>query len=455
MRKPKTLFEKIWDSHIVLQKKNYPPVLYIDAHYIHEVTSPQAFDILRKKKIPVFRPEKTYATADHNVPTINQHLPIKELLSRHQVEILTKNCQEFGINLYGLDHPFNGIVHVIGPELGITKPGMTIVCGDSHTSTHGAFGSIAFGIGTSEVGQVLATQSILQNKPKTMKIEVNGKLQKGVTAKDIILYIISHISVSGATGHFIEYTGSTIKSLSMEGRMTICNMSIEAGARGGIIAPDEITFKYLKGRLFSPKGKKWDRSISYWKTLTSDKNAKFDKVISFNASDIEPMITYGTNPGQAIKITGKIPKNVDLKYMNLFPNQKMIGQKLDLVFIGSCTNSRIEDLRSAAKIINNRKVAKNITAFVVPGSNQVRAQAQKEGLDKIFLSAGFEWRQPGCSACLGMNEDKIPSGKYCISTSNRNFEGRQGPGSKTFLASPLTAAASALTGVISDPRKFI
>jgi len=443
MKKSKTLFEKIWDKHLVIEKNGYPPVLYIDAHFIHEVTSPQAFDTLRKKKIPVLRPNKTYATADHNIPTINQHLPIKDQLSRLQVEKLTKNCQEFGINLYGLNHPYNGIIHVIGPELGITQPGMTIVCGDSHTSTHGAFGAIAFGIGTSEVGQVLATQSILQNKPKLMNIQIDGKLQKGATAKDVILYIISKISVSGATGHFIEYTGSTIRSMSMEGRMTICNMSIEAGARGGMIAPDEVTFAYLKGRVFSPKGDEWKKIVTNWKTLKTDKKVKYDKKISFNAFDIEPMITYGTNPGQAVKIMEKTPDG-----------KSMIGKKIDYVFIGSCTNSRIEDLRMVAKIIKNRKKSPKVIAYVVPGSNQVKAQAEKEGLDKIFISAGFEWRQPGCSSCIAMNEDKIPPGKSCLSTSNRNFEGRQGPGSITFLASPLTAAVSAIIGKIADPRKF-
>jgi len=452
---PKTLFEKVWDNHIVLQKKDYPPVLYIDAHFIHEVTSPQAFNTLRQRKIPVFRPKKTFATADHNVPTINQQMPIRELLSRRQVDMLTKNCQDFNIKLFGLNHPYNGIVHIIGPELGITQPGMTIVCGDSHTSTHGAFGSIAFGIGTSEVGQVLASQSILQQKPKTMKIQIDGKLLKGVTAKDIILYIISKISISGATGYFIEYAGSVIRSLSMEGRMTICNMSIEAGARGGMIAPDEVTFSYLKDRPFAPKGKQWDRSIAYWKTLPSDKKARFDKEIYFNGSDIEPMITYGTNPGQGIKITGKIPKGEKLKYMDLRIGQSILNKKIDYVFIGSCTNSRIEDLRTVAQIVKGKKKSPNVKVFVVPGSNQVRSQAEKEGLDKIFLEAGFDWREPGCSSCLGMNEDKIPSGKYCVSTSNRNFEGRQGPGARTFLASPLTAAASAINGVISDPRKFL
>lgn len=455
MIRPRTLFEKIWDSHIVIQEKDYPPVLYIDAHFIHEVTSPQAFAVLKKKKIPVFRPGKTFATADHNVPTVNQHLTIRDLLSRHQIEMLNKNCQDFGVQLFGLNHPFNGIVHVIGPELGITQPGMTIVCGDSHTSTHGAFGSIAFGIGTTEVGQVLASQSILQYRPKTMKIQIDGRLKKGVTAKDIILYIISKISVSGAASYFVEYTGPVIRSLSMENRMTICNMSIESGARGGMISPDETTFAYLKGRNFSPKNKKWDQAVSYWKTLPTDSGAKYDKEIYFDGSDIEPMITYGTNPGMGIKITEKIPKNQDLKYMNLREGQTMIGQKIDYVFIGSCTNSRIEDLRSVAKIIKGKKKSAKIVALIVPGSNQVRAQAEKEGLDKIFIKAGFAWRQPGCSSCLGMNEDKIPPGKYCVSTSNRNFEGRQGPGARTFLASPITAAASALRGVISDPRELL
>ena len=468
MAKSKNLFEKIWDTHLVSQKSGFPPVIYIDAHFIHEVTSPQAFDILKKKKISVFRPERTFATADHNIPTINQNLKIKDLLSRRQVEMLKKNCQDFGINLYGLNHPYNGIVHVIGPELGISQPGMTIVCGDSHTSTHGAFGSIAFGIGTSEVGQVLATQAIIQYKPKVMKLCINGKLKKGVTAKDVILYIISRISVSGATGYFIEYTGSAIKSFSMEGRMTICNMSIEAGARGGLIAPDKKTFSYLKGRPFSPKGKLWKKSVTYWKTLPSDSKAKYDKEIYLNGSDIEPMITYGTNPGMAIKITGKIPKTKELKteqeknslkksldYMGLREGQTIMNQKIDYVFIGSCTNSRIEDLRAVAQIVKGKKKSKSVEAYIVPGSNQVKAQAEKEGLDKIFIASEFSWRQPGCSSCLSMNEDKIPPGKYCISTSNRNFEGRQGPGARTFLASPLTAATSAINGVISDPREFL
>lgn len=468
MKKGETLFEKIWDNHVVFQKKDYPAILYIDAHLIHEVTSPQAFDGLRRRKIPVFRPDRTWATADHNVPTKNQNLPIKELLSKIQVEKLTKNCKDFGIRLYGLNHPFQGIVHIIGPELGITKPGMTIVCGDSHTSTHGAFGALAFGIGTSEVEQVLATQNILQYKPKTMRININGKLNNGVVSKDIILYIISKISASGATGYFVEYAGSTIESLSMEARMTICNMSIEMGARGGMIAPDDKTFAYMKGRPFAPKGKDCDRSLKYWKTLKSDKDAKFDKELKFNAEDIEPMVTYGTNPGMGIKISGRVPSSAGLKttsekqafqkalsYMNLKPGTPMLGFPVDYVFMGSCTNSRIEDLRLIAKVVKGHKKAKNVSVFIIPGSKQVEEQTRKEGLDKVFKEAGFELRGPGCSACLGMNEDKIPTGKYCVSTSNRNFEGRQGPGARTFLASPLTAAASAITGEITDPREFL
>ena len=449
----KTLFDKVWDAHVASQEDNYPAVFYIDAHFIHEVTSPQAFDGLRKRGLSVFRPSRTWATADHNVPTVDQHLPIKELLSRKQVEILTGNCKEFGVELFGLGHPWQGIVHVIGPELGVTKPGMTIVCGDSHTSTHGAFGSIAFGIGTSEVEQVLATQTILQNKPKTMKIEVNGELQKGVTAKDIILYIISKLSTSGGTGYFVEFTGETISRLSMEARMTICNMSIEMGARGGMIAPDEKTYEYMRGREFMPEGEYWSNALKYWKTLPTDEGAEYDRVELFDATVIEPMITYGTNPGMGIKITEKIPETV--QYMGLEKGQKMLGQKVDYVFFGSCTNSRIEDFRAAAKILKGRKKASNVKAILVPGSTQVSVQAKKEGLDKIFENAGFELRSAGCSACLGMNEDKIPAGKYCVSTSNRNFEGRQGPGARTMLVSPLTAAATAINGYVTDPREFI
>lgn len=464
----KTLFDKIWDSHVVREEEGFPAILYIDAHFIHEVTSPQAFDGLRKRGIPVARVDRTWATADHNVPTKDQHLPIKELLSRKQVEMLEKNCREFGVELFGLGHPWQGIVHVIGPELGVTKPGMTIVCGDSHTSTHGAFGSIAFGIGTSEVEQVLASQSILQYKPKTMKIEVNGMLKKGVVAKDIILYIISKLSASGGTGYFVEYAGSAIRDLSMEGRMTICNMSIEMGARGGMIAPDEKTYEYMKGRTFMPKGKAWDEAVSYWQTLPSDDDAEYDRVEVFDAADIEPMITYGTNPGMGIKINERLPIHNEklsesekkqlkksLEYMGLEEGQPILGQKVDYVFFGSCTNSRIEDFRLAAQILKGRKKADHIEAILVPGSTQVLEQAKKEGLDTIFADAGFELRGAGCSACLGMNEDKIPPGKYCISTSNRNFEGRQGPGARTMLVSPLTAAATAITGVVSDPREFL
>lgn len=466
--KPKTLFQKIWDSHIVTKEKEYPTVLYIDAHLIHEVTSPQAFEGLRKRNITVFRPQRTWATTDHNVPTKNQDLPIKELLSKKQVEILTKNCEEFGIRLYGLGHPFQGIVHIIGPELGITKPGMTIVCGDSHTSTHGAFGTIAFGIGTSEVEQVLATQCILQYKPKTMRITVDGVLPKCVVSKDIILSIISKISASGATGYFIEYAGTTIQNLSMEARMTICNMSIEMGARGGLIAPDEITFTYMKGRLFAPKEKAWEKALAYWKTLPTDEHAVFDKELFFDARDIEPMVTYGTNPGMGIKISQNIPTEdryeteserkafrKALTYMNIPSGTPIKGHPVNYVFLGSCTNARIEDFRLVARLVKGKKKADSVFVYVIPGSKQVEIQARKEGLDKIFTSAGFELRGPGCSACLGMNEDKIPPGKYCISTSNRNFEGRQGPGARTFLASPLTAAASAITGVITDPREFL
>lgn len=453
-RKPRTLFEKIWDSHVVYQQEGYPAVLYVDAHLIHEVTSPQAFDGLRERGIPVFRPERTWATMDHNVPTKDQDKPIRELMSRRQVEMFEKNCREFGIRLYGLGHPYQGIVHVIGPELGITKPGMTIVCGDSHTSTHGAFGTIAFGIGTSEVEQALATQTILQYKPKLMNIRIDGKLGKGVVSKDIILYIISKISVSGATGYFVEYSGSTIEKLSMEARMTICNMSIEMGARGGMIAPDETTFAYVKGREFAPKGKEWERAVAYWRTLRTDEGAVFDKEIHFEAKNIEPMITYGINPGMGIAITGRVPdeNKSALEYMGLRQGQRMMEQKIDYVFLGSCTNGRIEDYRMVAKIVRGKKKAENVTVWVVPGSAQVRKQLRKEGLDKIFEDAGFEVRDAGCSACLAMNEDKISAGKYCISTSNRNFMGRQGPGARTFLASPITAAAAAIAGRIVDGR---
>lgn len=466
---PQTLFEKIWNQHVVVQQEGYPAVLYIDAHLIHEVTSPQAFEGLRRRGISVERPDRTFATMDHNVPTKDQDKPIRDMLSRRQVGMLEKNCKEFGIQLYGIGHPFQGIVHVIGPELGITKPGMTIVCGDSHTSTHGAFGAIAFGIGTSEVEQVLATQAILQYKPKLMNIRIGGEIGRGVTAKDIILYIISKISTSGATGYFVEYSGSAIEKLSMEARMTVCNMSIEMGARGGMIAPDERTFEYIKGRKFLLSAKQnWDAAVKYWKTLKTDEEAMFDKEIHIDAGDIEPMITYGTNPGMVVGITGRIPIEKDFKsenelaafrqameYMDLRPGQKLIGQKIDYVFLGSCTNGRIEDYRMAAKIVAGKKKVSNVTVWVAPGSTQVRAILRQEGLDKIFEEAGFEVRDAGCSACLGMNEDKIPAGKYCISTSNRNFMGRQGPGARTFLASPITAAAAAIAGRIVDAREIL
>jgi 3-isopropylmalate/(R)-2-methylmalate dehydratase large subunit len=464
----KTLFDKIWEKHIVKTISDGPSVLYIDKHFIHEVTSPQAFKGLEKRGLKVFRPGQVVATADHNVPTINQHLPIADLLSRNQVQQLIENCKNHGIELYGLGHPFQGIVHVIGPELGITQPGMTIVCGDSHTSTHGAFGTIAFGIGTSEVEMVFASQCILQSKPKQMRINIEGKLNKGVVSKDIILHIISKISASGATGYFVEYAGSAIRSLSMEARMTICNMSIEMGARGGLIAPDETTFEYIKGRLFAPKGEAFEKRVAEWRGLYSDGDAEFDKELFIKAEEIEPMITYGTNPGLGIAISAMIPKIEmiedekerktivkALEYMGLKEGQKLLGMPIQHVFIGSCTNSRIEDLRAVAEVVKGKKKSEKVNVMIVPGSQQVAKQVVEEGLDEIFREAGFEIRQPGCSACLGMNEDKIPAGEYCISTSNRNFEGRQGAGARTLLASPLTAAASAITGVVTDIRELL
>jgi len=452
---------------VVEEIKGGPSVLYIDRHLIHEVTSPQAFAGIDKRGISVFRPQNTVATPDHNVPTLNQHLPIKDELSRFQVNKLTENCEKHGITLYGLNHPYQGIVHVIGPELGITQPGMTMVCGDSHTSTHGAFGSVAFGIGTSEVEMVLATQCILQPKPKKMRITVDGELSPGVTAKDVILYIISKISASGGTGYFIEYAGPAIRSLSMEGRMTVCNMSIESGARGGLIAPDETTFSYIRGREFAPKGADFDRAVSYWKTLVSDDDAVFDRELQFDAADIEPMITYGTNPGMGASIGARIPEIYEVEasarksfeksmaYMGFEPGTEISGRKVDYVFVGSCTNGRIEDLRNVAQFVKGRKKADHVTAWIVPGSKQVEKQAHEEGLTEILQEAGFRLRQPGCSACLAMNDDKIPEGKLAVSTSNRNFEGRQGPGARTMLASPLTAAASAVSGEVSDPRQFL
>jgi 3-isopropylmalate/(R)-2-methylmalate dehydratase large subunit len=464
----KTLFDKIWEAHVVSQIPEGPDVVYIDKQFIHEVTSPQAFDGLAKRGIGLFRTNNTVATADHNVPTKDQHLPIQEPLSRFQVEKLTENCKAFGVTLYGLGHPYQGIVHVIGPELGLTQPGMTIVCGDSHTSTHGAFGSIAFGIGTSQVEQVMATQCLMQGRPKTMKIEVNGTLGKGVSSKDIILYIISKISAGGGTGYFVEYAGEAIRSLSMEARMTICNMSIEMGARGGLIAPDQTTFDYVKGREFAPKGDDWDKALAHWKTLYSDADASFDKVLTYDAADIEPMITYGTNPGMGMGISQRIPSlesikensqkvsfSKSLEYMGLEAGSSLLNKQVNYVFIGSCTNSRIEDLREVAAFLKGKKKAENINALIIPGSKQVEAQAKAEGLDKVFAEAGFELREPGCSACLGMNEDKVPKGEYCVSTSNRNFEGRQGPGARTLLASPLTAAAAAVSGKITDVRTLL
>jgi len=455
----KTLFDKVWDAHVVETITNGPQILYIDKHLIHEVTSPQAFNELKQRQIPIFRPQQIVATADHNTPTVNQHLPIKDELSRNQLEQLSKNCAENNITLYQLGHQYNGIVHVMAPELGITQPGMTMVCGDSHTSTHGAFGAIAFGIGTSQVAQVFASQCLLLKKPKSLRVTVDGQLKKGVLPKDVILYIISKLGTNSGTGYFCEYAGEVFETMSMEGRMTVCNMSIEMGARGGMIAPDQTTFDYLQGREFAPKGKAFENKVSYWKTLPTDSGATFDKEYRFDAEDIEPMVTYGTNPGMGIKISETIPIETNssdkksLDYMNFEAGESLIGKPINYVFIGSCTNSRIEDFRVAAEFIKGKQKAQNVTAWLVPGSRQVEAQIQDEGLQQIFEDAGFELRQPGCSACLAMNEDKIPNGEYCVSTSNRNFEGRQGPGSRTILASPLVAAATAIEGKIIDIRK--
>ncbi|WP_452225087.1 3-isopropylmalate dehydratase large subunit [Lacinutrix chionoecetis] len=457
----KTLFDKVWDSHVVDSIKNGPQILYIDKHLIHEVTSPQAFNELKDRGIPVFRPKQIVATADHNTPTENQHLPVKDLLSRNQLAQLSQNCSDNNITLYQLGHKYNGIVHVMAPELGITQPGMTMVCGDSHTSTHGAFGSIAFGIGTSQVAQVFASQCLLLEKPKKLRVIVNGTLRKGVSPKDVILYIISKLGTNSGTGYFCEYAGSVFENMSMEGRMTVCNMSIEMGARGGMIAPDETTFNYLKGRKFAPQNEDFDKKVAHWKTLPTDDGATFDKEYTFNAEDIEPMITYGTNPGMGIKISESIPKDNDasfkksLEYMGFQAGEKLINKPINYVFIGSCTNSRIEDFRIAANYVEGKKKAANVTAWLVPGSKQVEAQIIDEGLNTIFENAGFELRQPGCSACLAMNDDKIPQGEYCVSTSNRNFEGRQGQGSRTILASPLVAAATAVAGKIIDVSKKI
>lgn len=461
-----TLFDKVWDSHVVHQITGGPDVLFIDRHLVHEVTSPVAFLGLKNRGVQVMSPERTFATADHNTPTINQHLPVADPLSAKQLKALEENAAAHGISYWGLGHEKNGIVHVVGPEYGITQPGATIVCGDSHTSTHGAFGAIAFGIGTSEVEMVLSTQCIMQPKPKTMRITVDGKLSKGVTPKDVALFIISQLSTSGATGYFVEYAGEVFKSLSMEGRMTVCNLSIEMGARGGIIAPDEKTFEYIKDREFTPKGKAWDKAMNYWSTLETDSDATFDKEYIFEGSTIEPMITYGTNPGMGMGINGGIPKaesldggvatyKKSLDYMGYKEGDSMIGKKIDFVFLGSCTNGRIEDFRAFTEIIEGRKKADHVTAWLVPGSHKVLKAIKDEGLLGILETAGFELREPGCSACLAMNDDKVPSGKYAVSTSNRNFEGRQGPGSRTLLASPTVAAAAAVMGVVTDPRTLI
>lgn len=461
-----TLFDKIWDSHVVRHIDNGPDVLFIDRHLVHEVTSPVAFLGLNKRNSKVLYPERTFATADHNTPTINQHLPVADPLSAKQLKALEENTLKHHIPFWGLGHEKNGIVHVIGPENGITLPGATIVCGDSHTSTHGAFGAIAFGIGTSEVEMVLATQCIMQPKPKRMRINVRGKLNRAVTPKDVALFIISRLTTSGATGYFVEYAGDVFSTMSMEGRMTVCNLSIEMGARGGLVAPDEKTFEYIKGKEFAPKGTEWDKAMNYWKTLETDHNAVFDKEVSFNGADIEPMITYGTNPGMGVGITSEIPKaeniqggvatyHKSLEYMNFKEGQNLIGKKIDFVFLGSCTNGRIEDFRAFADLVKGRQKASHVTAWLVPGSHKVEQAIREEGILEILTEAGFELREPGCSACLAMNDDKIPPGKYAVSTSNRNFEGRQGPGARTLLASPLVAAAAAITGKITDPRELM
>ena len=462
----KTLFDKVWDSHVVQQVEDGPDILFIDRHMVHEVTSPVAFLGLKNRNIPVLYPERTFATADHNTPTINQHLPVEDPLSANQLKALEENAAAHGISYWGLGHEKNGIVHVVGPEYGITQPGATIVCGDSHTSTHGAFGAIAFGIGTSEVEMVLSTQCIMQPKPKSMRININGTLGKGVTPKDVALYIISRLTTSGATGYFVEYAGDVFTAMSMEGRMTVCNLSIEMGARGGMIAPDEKTFDYIKGREFTPTGAAWDKAMTYWETLSTDEGAQFDKEFHFDASEIEPMITYGTNPGMGMGITNGIPSadaveggeatyKKSLAYMGYNEGDDMIGKPIDFVFLGSCTNGRIEDFRAFAEIIKGRKKADNVTAWLVPGSHKVLNAIKKEGILDQLHEAGFELREPGCSACLAMNDDKIPAGKYAVSTSNRNFEGRQGPGSRTLLASPIVAAAAAVTGKVTDPRTLL
>ena len=462
-----TLFDKIWDKHVVQQIEDGPTQLYIDRLYCHEVTSPQAFAGMRERGLKCFRPDHIYCMPDHNTPTHDQDKPIEDPVSKKQVDTLANNAADFGLTHYGMMSKDNGIIHVVGPEKGLSLPGMTIVCGDSHTSTHGAMGAVAFGIGTSEVEMVMASQCILQQKPKSMRININGQLQKGVTPKDVALYLMSKLTTSGATGYFVEYSGLVVKDMTMEGRLTLCNLSIEMGARGGFVAPDETTFEYIKGREFAPKGEAWDKAVEYWKTLKSGDDAVFDKELNFEAADIEPRITYGTNPGMGIGITEKIPTldEIDeagkasfqksLDYMGFAPGEKLLGHAIDYVFLGACTNGRIEDFRAFASIVKGRKKADNVVAWLVPGSWAVDKQIREEGLDKVFAEAGFEIRQPGCSACLAMNDDKVPAGKYAVSTSNRNFEGRQGPGSRTILASPLVAAAAAVTGKITDPRELL
>ena len=457
-----TLFDKIWDAHVVQQVEEGPTQLYIDRLYCHEVTSPQAFAGMRARGLKCFRPDHIYCMPDHNTPTHDQDKPIEDPVSKTQVDTLAKNAEDFGLNHFGMMHPKNGIIHVVGPERGLTLPGMTIVCGDSHTSTHGAMGAVAFGIGTSEVEMVLASQCILQARPKTMRITIEGELGKGVTAKDMALYMMSKMTTSGATGYFVEYAGSAVRNLTMEGRLTLCNLSIEMGARGGMVAPDETTFEYIMGREYAPKGEAWDKALAYWKTLKSDDDATFDKEVQFDAADIQPMITYGTNPGMGMGITEQIPASdgtasfeKSLNYMGFEAGECLLGKKIDYVFLGACTNGRIEDFRAFASLVKGHQKADHVIAWLVPGSWMVDAQIREEGLDKVLEEAGFAIRQPGCSACLAMNDDKIPAGKYSVSTSNRNFEGRQGPGARTLLASPLTAAAAAITGVITDPREFM
>jgi len=462
-----TLFDKIWDKHVVQKIDDGPTQLYIDRLYCHEVTSPQAFDGLRQRGLQCFRPQQIYCMPDHNTPTHDQDKPIADPVSKAQVDTLERNCREFGLTHYGMMSPDNGIIHVVGPEKGLSLPGMTIVCGDSHTSTHGAMGAVAFGIGTSEVEMVLASQCILQQKPKSMRISINGHLAPGVTPKDVALFLMARLTTAGATGYFVEYAGDVVQQMSMEGRLTLCNLSIEMGARGGFVAPDETTFDYLKGKEYAPKGEEWDKAVAYWQTLRSGEDAVFDREVSFDAADILPRITYGTNPGMGIAINETIPtlQQVDdkarasfekaLNYMGLQAGQTLLGHPIDYVFLGACTNGRIEDFRAFASIVKGRKKAESVTAWLVPGSWAVDQQLRDEGLDVVLHEAGFEIRQPGCSACLAMNDDKVPAGKYCVSTSNRNFEGRQGPGARTLLASPLVAAAAAVTGCITDPRELI